>query len=70
MKKIYIVVAQKKEEKPLFKKLYETKKKAVEDYSRINPTKDFDVALYQLNVIDGYHDYMILTQKHYIGLDF
>ena len=65
-----VVVAQKKEEKPVFKKLYETKKKAVEDYSQINPTKDFDVALYQLNVIGGYYDYMIFTQKHYIGLDF
>ena len=70
MEKIYIVVVQQKEQKDLFKKLYETKKKANEDYSHINPTKDFDVALYQLNVIGGYHDYMILTQKHYTGLDF
>lgn len=70
MKNIYIVVAQKKEEKPVFKKLYETKKKAIEDYSRINPTKDFDITLYQLNVIDDYYDYMILTQKHHTVLDF
>ena len=69
MKKIYIIT-QGKGAKQLFKKLYETKRKAVEEYSHINPTEDFDVALYQLNVIDGYHDYTILAQKHYIGLDF
>ena len=67
MKKIYIIVAQKKEEKPVFKKLYETKKKAVEDYRLIEPTKGVSVLLYQLNVIHDYHDYMILSQKHYRG---
>ena len=67
MKKIYIVVAQKKEEKPVFKKLYETKKKAVEDYRLIDPTKGVSVLLYQLNVINDYYDYMILSQKNYRG---
>lgn len=67
MKKIYIVVAQKKEEKPVFKKLYETKKKALEDYRLIEPTKGVSVLLYQLNVINDYFDYMILSQKNYRG---
>ena len=67
MKKIYIVVAQKKEEKPVFKKLYETKRKALEDYRLIDPTKGVSVLLYQLNVINDYYDYMILSQKNYRG---
>lgn len=67
MKSIYIVVAQKKEEKPVFKKLYETKKKAIEEYRLIEPTKGVSVLLYQLNVINDYFDYMILSQKNYRG---
>ena len=66
MKKIYII-AQEKATKQLFKKLYETKKKALEDYRLIEPTKGVSVLLYQLNVINDYYDYMILSQKNYRG---
>ena len=64
MKKIYIIT-QEKGAKQLFKKLYETKKKALEDYRLIEPTKGISVLLYQLNVINDYYDYMILSQKNY-----
>ena len=66
MKKIYIV-AQEKGDKQIFKKLYETKRKALEDYRIIEPTKGVSVLLYQLNVINDYYDYMILSQKNYRG---
>lgn len=64
MKKIYIIT-QENGTKQLFKKLYETKRKALEDYRLIDPTKGVSVLLYQLNVIDDYYDYMILSQKNY-----
>ena len=64
MKKIYIVT-QEKSEKQLFKKIYETKRKALEDYRIIEPTKGISVMLYQLKVINDYYDYMILSQKNY-----
>ena len=66
MKKIYIVT-QEKSEKQLFKKIYETKRKALEDYRIIEPTKGISVMLYQLKVINDYYDYMILSQKNYRG---
>lgn len=66
MKKIYIIT-QEKGTKQLFKKLYETKRKALEDYRLINPTKGVSVLLYQLNIINDYYDYMILSQKNYRG---
>lgn len=66
MKKNYIIT-QGKGTRQLFRKLYETKKKALEDYLLIEPTKGVSVLLYQLNVINDYYDYMILSQKNYRG---
>ena len=66
MKKIYIIT-QEKGAKRVFRKLYETKRKALEDYRIIEPTKGISVLLYQLNVINDYYDYMILSQKNYRG---
>lgn len=66
MKKIYIVT-QEKGAKKTFRKIYETRRKALEDYRIIEPTKGVSVLLYQLNVINDYFDYLILSQKNYRG---